>query len=282
MIAYQGRKLTEEEALRHLWDVEEVMELMNRRVYYTMQGQHEEELDHLWVSVPEHQKTASFGRNYGWYRGMDEIRRYYVTEFLARRQWVLEEFCQENPAIQNIPENRMIGYTSMAPNSTPLVEIAADGKTAQGVWYTISQETIGRARGQSEAVWRGEKIAADFIREPEGWKIWRLVIANDYFNPAGVPHEAQPLDFPPGQDPRQLEFGTPTLPKLLHDSRLHWADNYPPEPKPYETYTDAIGYGPEGWRSAIQRPEGTISPERMAKGAKRKEEARKKGGGGPR
>lgn len=280
-IQYQGRTLSEAEALTHVWDVEEVMEVMNRRVYYAMQGRHEEELADLWVTSPELQKTASFGRNYGYYCGMEEIRRYYVTDFLAKRQEILDEFRAQNPAIENKPENRMIGYTSMAPNSTPLVEIAADGKTAQGVWYAIAQETVGRPGEQSTAMWRGEKLAADFVKEAGGWKIWHLVIANDYFNPAGTPHEAQPLDFPPGQDPRQLEFGTPTIAKLLHDSRLHWADNYPPAPKPYLTYEDSMGYGPEGWRTAIQRPEGAISPQRLAKGAKLKEEARKRSPGGP-
>ena len=184
-IQYQGRTLSEAEALTHVWDVEEVMEVMNRRVYYTMQGKHEEELRDLWVSTPELQKTASFGQNYGYYCGMEEIRSYYVTDFLAKRQEILDEFRAQDPTIENRLENRMIGYTSMAPNSTPLVEIAADGKTAQGVWYTIAQETVGRPEGRSEAMWRGEKLAADFVKEPEGWKIWHLVIANDYFNPAG-------------------------------------------------------------------------------------------------
>lgn len=278
-IQYQGRALSEAEALTHVWDVEEVMEVMNRRAYYAMQGRHAEELTDLWVSSSELQKSASLGGNYGYYCGMSEVRRYYVDEFQAQRQEILDDFCAEDPSIENVAENRMIGYTAMAPNSTPLVEIAADGKTAQGVWYTIAQETTGRAGGRSYAIWRGEKLAADFAKEPDGWKIWHLVIANDYFNPAGTPHEAQPLDFPPGEDPRQIAFGTPTVAKLLHDSRLHWSDNYPPEPVPYLTYDASMGYGPEGWRTAIRRPEGAISPQRLARGEKRKAEARAKGRG---
>lgn len=98
-IQYQGRTLSEAEALTHVWDVEEVMEVMNRRVY-----------------------------------------------------------------------------------------------------YAIAQELVGRPDGQSTAMWRREKLAADFVKEAGGWKIWHLVIANDCFNPAGTPHEAQPLADQPGAD----------------------------------------------------------------------------------
>ena len=90
--------------------------------------------------------------------------------------------------------------------------------------------------------------------EGEQWKIWHLVVSNDYFNPAGTNHSDQPLEFPEGQDPRQLRFGSPTLPMLTHDSRLQWADNYPPEPQPYHHYEPAMGYGPEGWRTAYHPP----------------------------
>ena len=122
---------------------------------------------------------------------------------------------------------------------------------------------MGRPGGHSEGLWRGEKIAADFVREGEQWKIWHLVVSNDYFNPAGTNHSDQPLEFPEGQDPRQLRFGSPTLPMLTHDSRLHWADNYPPEPQPYHHYEPAMGYGPEGWRTAITRPAAAISQQRI-------------------
>ncbi len=44
----------------------------------------------------------------------------------------------------------------------------------------------------------------------------------------------------------RAEFGTPTLAMLTHDERFNWWDNYPPEPAPYETFSDAISYGPEG------------------------------------
>ena len=283
-VCFERKTYTEQQAARLLWDVESVMDLMNRRVYYQMTGRHRQELEDLWVAEPEHRRTASLGSNYGYYQGMGEVIRFYVTEFEAQRQQILSDFCAQHPEIENIPENRMIGYTCMMPNSTPLVEVAQDGQTAQGIWYTIAQETVGRPGGHSEGLWRGEKIAADFVREGERWKIWHLVVSNDYFNPAGTNHSDQPLEFPEGQDPRQLQFGSPTIPMLTHDSRLHWADNYPPEPQPYHHYEPGMGYGPEGWRTAITRPAAAISQQRIVRGRALREQARKRprpGPGGP-
>lgn len=274
-ILFEGRVWTEEAAMEHVLDVEAVMDVMNRRVFYLMEGRHRDELADLWVSDPEHRATASFGRNYGYYVGWAEIERYYVTEYEAQRREILEKFAAEDPTIEVCDENLNIGFTCMNPNSTPLVEISGDGKTAQGVWYAIAQETTGRPDGKSEAVWRGEKLAADFIREAGGWKLWHLMIATDYINPAGTPHEIQPLEYAPGEDPREIEFGKPTIAMLTHDSRLHWADNYPPEPVPYESWNEEMGYGPGGWRTAIERPVNAISPERIAKARAKREELRK-------
>ena len=284
-VNFEGRVWTEEAALRQLWDIEEVMELMNRRVFYGIEGKHREELEDLWVREADHRATASLGGNYGYYDGWEEIRRFYVTEYEAERLEILKGLAAEDPSIEVKPENLAIGYTAMAPDSTPLVEIAGDGKTAQGVWYSIAQETVARAGGKSTSQWRGEKLAADFVREADGWKLWHLVVAVDYTNPAGTPHEAQPLEYEPGQDPVEIAFGKPTVSMRTHDSRLHWADNYPPEPEPYETWTDEIGYGPKGWRTAITRPAKAVSAARLEKAKALRAEARKHppmgGPGGP-
>ena len=66
-----SRTFTTEETMLRVWDVEEIKKLMSRRVYYIANEWRARELDELWVSDPEHQKTASFGRNTGYYVGME-------------------------------------------------------------------------------------------------------------------------------------------------------------------------------------------------------------------
>ena len=68
--------LTLEDQMQHIWDVEEVKQLMHKRVFLQTSDQRQEELDTLWVKAPELQKTASFGSNWGYYVGMEAISGY--------------------------------------------------------------------------------------------------------------------------------------------------------------------------------------------------------------
>ena len=62
---------------------------------------------------------------------------------------------------------------------TPVIEVAGDGKTAKGIWYSIG---IGvRPNVNSDGTytkstsWMWEKYAVDFIKEDGKWKIWHLI-----------------------------------------------------------------------------------------------------------
>ena len=223
-----SRTFTTEETMLRVWDVEEIKKLMSRRVYYIANEWRAQELDELWVSDPEHQKTASFGRNTGYYVGMEEIRKYYVDRHLAEM-------------------GDGTGYLSNHPVSTGLVREAEDGRTAKGMWYSIAQETRPNGDGTALALWMPEKIAVDFIREDDGWKIWHIVIANGLTNEAAGNYEKTPVYLDYATDPVAVEFGTPTIPMVTHDATFNWWDNYPPMPRPYETFADEISYGPEGY-----------------------------------
>ena len=70
---------TDLQLMERVWDVETVKKLAAKRAYYLANDWREKELDELWVTGEEARKTASFGRNWGYYIGMDAIRDYYVT-----------------------------------------------------------------------------------------------------------------------------------------------------------------------------------------------------------
>lgn len=223
------KQFTTQETILRVWDVEEIKKLMSKRVYYIANEWREKELDELWVRDPELQKTASFGRNTGYYVGMDAIRGYYVDK-------------------HNAEMGEGIGYLSNHPISTGLVRQAEDGKTAKGMWYSIAQETRPNDDGTALALWMPEKIGVDFVKEADGWKIWHIMIANDLACEAGHDYEQDAVYIDYAADPVAVEFGTPTIPKLVHDQTFNWWDNYPPMPEPYETWCDAISYGPEGYQ----------------------------------
>lgn len=127
-----SRQYTDEELIQRVWDVEEIKKLIHKRVIYIANEMRKEELNDLWVQDPEHKKTASFGRNTGYYTGMDAIYDYYVVHHQNEREEQLKKLHAANPAIADIPQNLHIGCLSSHPVSTGLVELAGDGKTAKG------------------------------------------------------------------------------------------------------------------------------------------------------
>ena len=93
---------------------------MSRRVYYIANEWRARELDELWVSDPGIRKTASFGRNTGYYVGMEEIRKYYVDRHLAE----------------------MGGWHRLSEQSSCVHRSGARSRgrqDCQGMWYSIAQ-----------------------------------------------------------------------------------------------------------------------------------------------
>lgn len=66
----ERNELTLEQEMRRVWDVEQVKQLMHKRVFLQTWDRRQEELDTLWVTEPERKKTASYGSNWGYYVGM--------------------------------------------------------------------------------------------------------------------------------------------------------------------------------------------------------------------
>ena len=56
--------------------------------------------------------------------------------------------------------------------TTPQIEVADDGETAEGVWWMIGIETIMNKDDIPQAVWCFCHVAFDFIRINGKWKIW--------------------------------------------------------------------------------------------------------------
>ena len=217
-----NRTYTDDELIRRVWDVEEIKKLANKRVFYQINGWREKELDELWTA--DHGDTAAFGENTGYYVGLDSIRKWYTAG------------------------QGGVGTLYQHPISTCLVELAGDGKTAKGLWYCIGQETV-----PGKAIWVTGKVAMDFVKEGGAWKIWHVVEANDLSGEAGANYSEGSPYWEPDTDPVVKAFGTPDVAELLHDPNFNWWDNYPAMPQPYETWSDDISYGPEGFKAPMNK-----------------------------
>ena len=243
-----SRTYTDDELIIRVTDMEEIKKTAYKRVYYMANEMRAEELSDLWVSDPAYQKSASYGKNTGYYVGMDAIKAYYVDGHEEKRRAQLSALAAANADIADVPENLHIGCMVNHPVSTGLVEIAEDGKTAKALFYSIGQETTAQPDGTAEALWQPGKVGYDMVKEDGAWKIWHVVEANDLVSEAGSDYSKQPVYHDYETNPIDVEFGTPTVQVITHNTDFNWWDNYPAPPEPYETWSDEISYGPEGYK----------------------------------
>ena len=219
---------TDEERIDRLWSQEQIKDLMGRRQMYLANDWRARELDELWVSLPENKATASYGRNWGYYTGLDNIRAWYVDE------------------LDKDVKNDNLGVLVMHPVTTPLVVLADDGQTAQGTWWSLGFEGKPDETGEAKVFWYGIKLAADFILENGAWKLWHLFESNDYEYECGTSMGGCKTFPEPGTLKPELEFKTPTIPMTAHKRCFGWVDGYPHLPDRYDTFSEDIGFGPEG------------------------------------
>ena len=97
----------------------------------------------------------------------------------------LETVSKVYPEIKNVPENLGVGHEyAMHTNTTPIIEIAGDGKTAKGIWYSPGIGLSAKPRENGEVVAGGtffwEKYGADFVKENGAWKIWHCQMFYDF------------------------------------------------------------------------------------------------------
>lgn len=207
---------TPEEQLEAVLAKDEVMNLMGLRNYYYLSDNLPGLLEDLWVQEPEHRKTASLGSNFGFYVGWKEIQRY----------------------VRERSQRISVGSQSQSVN-TPMIHVAFDRKTARGLWY--SDGYITDLRGNTDVI--AQKVAVDFIREGDQWKIWHLTYGADLVDAL----HTDPIEGDYGMLGQLKEwFGTPTVACMTHDPKYNWNDNYPAEPEPYESFRSTESYGPEG------------------------------------
>jgi hypothetical protein len=120
--------------------------------------------------------------------------------------------------------------------ATPIIQVAEDGKTAKGLWFSPGHETTPDASGKLVANWCWGKFGADFIKEDGKWKIWHY----HWYDTFMVPYEKSWLDTPqPGLDELRTPEGL--KPDKLPTSRSTYYPTdirkpIPDYPEPYKTW----------------------------------------------
>ena len=233
--------------VEHMIDVAEACQacedLQSKHAILHAAGQTEEELDTMWSKRDDIFWAHNFGGMTtrdavykGWAGGLAQNAHYYYRRLLA----VYPEVEGKEPRTLMECAVHMLGSS--------IIEVADDGMSARGSWYTpgVIFSTLNPDQ-KKEGIWIWERYGNDFVKEGDAWKIWHIVEANDIVSEAGTAYGDGPVYLDYETDPVAVEFGTPTIPMITHDATFNWWDNYPAPPTPYDTWSDEISYGPEGY-----------------------------------
>ncbi len=241
---------TEDEQVVRIWDAENVRQAMNRMSYYISGGEGRRAINELWVTEPDHRRTASLGVNTGYYKGMSEIARHLGLDKNERWYENLRARAETDPSIAVNNLNLGYGCADFMTTNTPVIKISDDGRYAQFMGVCIGFTTEGKADCTADSFLLFGRVMADLVKEDDGWKIWHLVYAHDH----SIEVASNYADFPVNGWPEPISdrFGKPTEERTVYDAFFGWefcATDMPKEK--YVTYTDKQGYGPD---SDIGRP----------------------------
>ena len=164
-------------------DIQAVENIMNRHVMYHCYGEHREEVEQIWVQEKENRETATFGQNQGFMLGFGAVWDGYVEGHDTSWLSSAKRYCQQNGIdVSDWTDEQIlevyggVGQLLLHVTTTAIIEIAEDGKTAKGFWY--SPGMIKETGSNASAMW--EAYGADFVKEEDGWKLWHLHMYTDF------------------------------------------------------------------------------------------------------
>ena len=168
--------------------------------------------------------------SWGYYTGWKKINRLF-TQHLAK---------VNAPALGP-------GVMYEHPLMTPYIEVAGDGETAKGVWWSQGHEAGPSPLEKGapiHAYWNYLKYACDFIKERGQWKIWHQVIIGifltDYKNGWVDDHlSAEGLEW--SRQPDVQPDGPPYIGDNSYSRRKIYRRYLPAAPEPYETFDTKTG-----------------------------------------
>ena len=180
--AKNRKTISDAERALAMWEVQNVM---SKHAYYHAAGMHLEELANIWVDEKgPNSDTATFASP-GWImHGIIGVKKFYGQGNQDNKVKELEQVSKLYPEIKNIPENLGVGHEyAMHTQTTAIIEVAGDGKTAKGVWYSPGIGLSARINGTNVSyggTFFWEKYGADFMKENGVWKIWHCQMWYDW------------------------------------------------------------------------------------------------------
>jgi outer membrane murein-binding lipoprotein Lpp len=225
-------------------DVQQIQNLMSRRAFYHSAGRNDLEFELYAKSVPD----ISWGQNQGFQVGAETIKKFYVDENIANRKAELARMSKLYPQLKNDDANMGAGSFVIHSLTTPIIEVAGDGKTAKGVWYTPGALAMTDAKGKFFGNWLWERYAVDFIKEDGQWRFWHILVLTDFMSGMGKDIQAM-AEAPVGSEAAKQQAAEAAKRwTVVTTNYKSWGPTTaqqvaPRLPEPYQTFADTFSYG---------------------------------------
>jgi hypothetical protein len=208
-----------ENFLQKLWDVHQIQQIMSRYEYFHVSDQHEACIELFALKTPGVKVEIA---ELGIFDGEDGLKRF----FLGANRLTDEK-------------DKRRGHMHLHTLTTPVIEVAGDGHTAQGVWISPGVESTPHMGDDS---WCWVRYGIDFIREEGVWKMWHFHMYRIFT----VPYNRPWRDVVYEQQrylPREFAPDRPNSYAWQYSPYSVYVD-VPRTPVPYETWDDSMSYVP--------------------------------------
>ena len=241
---------TELKAAKRGEDYRQIMNVIAGRSFCYNAHEQQYEMDRFWTKTKED----------AYYNGNTDpvgVETYYVNN--TRRLRAKQRDIVNRVYNLELTEEDKVGYRVMNMLTTPFIEIAGDGLTAQGVWMTFNVLCHVDENGIPQPTVNVGKMCAEFCKENGEWKIWRFRACPGGFDLNVNLINTGLVEGEEEEERRKMSFGMnyppPEEAKLLHRREIKsyshehmryspWSPAVfdPPLPKPYETWEDATPF----------------------------------------
>lgn len=233
-------------------DTIQIQNTMSKVLHYHNANRHDIIFNEILAKNPP--TPITFANQSGVWVGRETIKKFFVDANDESMKRNLEEISKVLPEVKNVPENLGVGSWIAHTQTTPIIEVAGDGKTAKGVWYSPGASLSTSVRDGklvTSGTWFWEKYAVDFIKEDGKWKIWHQHMFYDVTAPIGsnwAEQRSQQVQRELGEDEeKQQAIGIvpPTRPPI--DTYTQWSPTRVPQvaprlPEPYYTFSETFSY----------------------------------------
>jgi hypothetical protein len=210
--------------LDRLQAVRDVQNLMSRYTYYQSAAMQDETIS----LFAQHTPGTRAEMLWGVYDGLDSVKKCYKLDHL-----------------QHSDLKKRAGVMQIDTLTTPIIQVAGDGKTAKGVWISPGLDSTV-VDGKASAKWAWYKYGADLVKEDGAWKIWHLhiygIFLTDYHKSWAEGPQAKYDASHIALVGHQMHNDRPPTSSWAFSADTVFPDDQPSLPLPYQTFDEKAAY----------------------------------------